>query len=841
MAARRLTLAIAFLPCLVFAAPKVTSPKQFFGHDVGDDYYLSDYKQFSDYWHLLDKESNRMIVKNIGKSAEGRDELMAIVSSPGNLRRLEHYREISQKLCLADGIPDDVAKKLASEGKAVVWIDGGLHANEVLGAQQLIQTCYYMVSQDDKETRRILDNVIILFVHANPDGMDLCSDWYMQETDPKKRNLRIPRLFQKYIGHDNNRDFYAVTQPETKNMCQVMYHEWFPQIVYNHHQTGPSGTVMFAPPFRDPFNHNVDPLVMSGIDFVASAMMQRFLSLDMPGVTTKTGSPYSAWWNGGLRTTAYFHNMVGILTETIGNPTPTRIPFVASRRVPQGNLYYPIEPQEWHFKQSIDYSLQANLAILDLASRYKEKFLYDVYRMGRRQIELGSKDSWTDRPTRAAAAEALEDLRKPELRNPRGYVISLDQPDFGTACDFADTLMANGVVVEKLSKDQTIGGKAYRAGSLFVRCNQAFRPHVLDMFEPQDHPNDIPAPGAPPIPPYDSAGYTLAFQMGVKFDRILDGFGEVATTPYPGSLDFIHFQNADGNGPLNGMSNDSYAAVAESLKGGKPYYMTLKPSPTFSPSSGEVAKLTRTPRIGLWDRYGGSMESGWTRWVLEQFKFPYKLVYVPDLDAGDLHSKFDVLVFVDGAIPAQMRARSDASHEGIPEQYWNMLGNMNEKSLANLKAFLNDGGSVVTIGSSTNLAKLLDLPIESALREDGKPLPSTKFYIPGSILNVHVDDSQPVAFGMEDRADVMFDSSPAFKITGAGVTPVAWYDSATPLRSGWAWGQKYLKDAVAIATADVGKGKLYLFGPEILYRGQSRGTFKLFFNALLLSAAEPVK
>ncbi|HJP82642.1 MAG TPA: M14 metallopeptidase family protein, partial [Fimbriimonadaceae bacterium] len=377
------------LPFLAVAQGKVTSPKQFFGHDVGDDYYLSNYQQFSEYWAKLDKESDRITVRSIGKTAEGRDQLMAIVTSPENQRKLDRYRDIAKRLALAKDLSDADAQKLSMEGKAVVWIDGGLHASEVLGAQQLIESCYQMVARDDPEAKRIRDDVIILFVHANPDGMELCSNWYMQESDPTKRNLRIPRLYQKYIGHDNNRDFYAVTQPETANMCRIMYREWFPQIMYNHHQTGPAGTVMFAPPFRDPFNHNIDPLVMSGIDFVASAMMQRFLSLDMPGVTTKTGSNYSAWWNGGLRTTAYFHNMVGILTETIGNPTPSRIPFLASRRTPQGNLLYPIEPQEWHFRQSIEYSVQANLAVLDLASRFREKFLYDIYRMGRRQIERG--------------------------------------------------------------------------------------------------------------------------------------------------------------------------------------------------------------------------------------------------------------------------------------------------------------------------------------------------------------------------------------------------------------------------------------------------------------------
>ncbi|MBN9503040.1 MAG: hypothetical protein BGO01_10950 [Armatimonadetes bacterium 55-13] len=832
MVARRYSLAIGLLPALLFAAPNVTSPKKFFGHEVGDDYYLSNYTQFSDYWRLLDKESDRMSVQSIGKTAEGRDQLMAIVSSPANLKKLKRYQEIAKKLCIAEGLTDDEAKKLALEGKTVVWIDGGLHASEVLGAQQLIETCYQMVSKDDPETKRILDNVIILFVHANPDGMELCSNWYMQEPNPKDRNLRIPRLYQKYIGHDNNRDFYSVTQSETKNMCKIMYRDWFPQIMYNHHQTGPAGTVMFAPPFRDPFNHNIDPLVMSGIDFVASAMMQRFLSLDMPGVTTKNGAPYSAWWNGGLRTTAYFHNMIGILTETIGNPTPSRIPFVASKRTPDGSLYYPIEPQEWHFRQSVEYSVQANMAVLDLASRYREKFLYDIYRMGKRQIDEGSRDSWTDYPRRTESARSLADLRKPELRNPRAFIVPKDQADFLTGCWFANTLIENGVRVLEAKSPFNQGGKTYPAGTLVVPCDQAFRPHVLDMFEPQDHPDDIPAPGAAPIPPYDSAGYTLAFQMGVRFDRVFDpvkgDFKELASTlstePSP-----------TGPAQVSGKANSDYTRVMTHLVEGKPVYRTSSEFSLGQKPSGDSIEL-QTPRIGLWDRYGGSMESGWTRWILEQFGFPYKIVFPQELDAGNLNSKFDVLIFVDGAISSQLRSGRTPSTEGIPEQYRSWLGSVSEDTIPRLKEFLNNGGSIVTIGSSTSLAKHLGLPVESHLMEDGKPIPRTKYYVPGSILKVKVDNTQPIALGMDGYADVMFDNSPVFKITSPGVVkPIAWFDTETPLRSGWAWGQKYLKDGVAIAEAPVGKGKLYLFGPEVLYRGQSHGTFKFVFNAILLS------
>src|SRR5918999_4446836 len=243
---------------------RLTSPQHHFGHEIGADYVLPDYIQFMAYWQKLAVESDRMVLDTIGLTAEGRPQLMAIVTSPANHQRLERYKEIARRLALTEGVSDAEAKQLAAEGKAVVWIDGGLHATEVLGAQQLTETVWQLVSGTDPETMRFLDDVIVLAVHANPDGMELVSDWYMRNPEPTRRSTSgIPRLYQKYIGHDNNRDFYMVTQPESTNMARVMFHEWFPQIMYNHHQTGPSGTVLFAPPFRDPFNYFYDPLVVT--------------------------------------------------------------------------------------------------------------------------------------------------------------------------------------------------------------------------------------------------------------------------------------------------------------------------------------------------------------------------------------------------------------------------------------------------------------------------------------------------------------------------------------------------------------------------------------------------
>ncbi|HEX9166113.1 MAG TPA: M14 metallopeptidase family protein, partial [Gemmatimonadales bacterium] len=385
--ARRVAVGL-LLACPPLAAQtRLTTPQEALGFKVGDDYRLATYTQLTSWWRQLDAQSDRMTLVSIGKTAEGRDQWMAIITSPANHARLARLKEISARLARAEGLTDEQARALAKEGKAVVWIDGGLHATEVLGSHQLMEHVWQMVSRNDEETLRLLDDVVQLVVHANPDGMELVSGWYMRQADETRRSTGgIPRLYQKYVGHDNNRDFYLNAQAESENMSRALYREWYPQIMYNHHQTGPAGTVMFAPPFRDPHNHNLDPLLVNGISLVGAAMHGRFAAEGKPGTTMREGAGYQTWWNGGLRTAAYFHNIVGILTETIGNPTPMEIPFIPARQVSTGDLPFPITPQRWHFRQSIEYSITANRAILDLASRYRETWLYNIYLMGKNSI-----------------------------------------------------------------------------------------------------------------------------------------------------------------------------------------------------------------------------------------------------------------------------------------------------------------------------------------------------------------------------------------------------------------------------------------------------------------------
>ena len=912
------------------AAQSTTTPKAFFGHDIGEDYWLPTYTQFTGYWQRIARESPRAKLDTIGLTAEGRPQLSMIVSSPQNIRSLERYRSMSKQLANAE-IDEATARRFAAEGKAVVWVDGGLHASEVLGASQLIETSYQMISGTDAETMRILNDVIIVFVHANPDGMELIANAYNSEPDNARKSTSIPVLYQKYVGHDNNRDFYIANQNESINMNRWMYLTWYPQIMYNHHQTGPAGAVMFSPPFRDPANYFFHESIMSGIDMVGTAIHARMELEHKPGVVSRSMSSYSTWWNGGLRTMAYFHNMIGILTETIGNPTPQTIPFIPSRLLRYSDYPYPLEPfQEWHFRQSVDYSVTSNKAIFDLASRNRDAVLWNMYRMGRDMIQRGNEDSWVVTPTRLADAEEkigagrggrgagpldafgaadfggrgatgptkeayLANFRDPADRLPRGYVLPSTQPDFLTAEKFLVALQKAGITVHRATGPFSAGGKQYPAGSYVVKTAQAFRAHVLDMFEPQDHPNDFAYPGAPPTRPYDNAGWTLAMQMGVKFDRILDGFDgpfrrldPLADRIKP---DAKTVATAGAGWVMSPKVNDSFHAIARLWAAGADVYRLDRPAmvggvsyaagsfyvqanarstPVVQKSAADLgltfassADLTATSsllpaaRIGLWDRYGGSMPSGHMRWLLEQYEMPFKLVFPAELDAGNLRTKFDVLIFPENSIPAPAGAGGRGGRGGggggrggrggaatVAPEFQHMVGDVSPQTIARLKEFVDQGGRLIAIGaSSINAAQQFGFPVTSHMVERSPtsstptPLPSDKFYVPGSLLEVRYDTATLATRGQDARGIVFYNNSPVLRLgpdaAAKGVKPIAWFDTPNPLKSGWAWGQNYLEGGVAMAEGKYGQGMVLMFGPEITFRAQPAATFKLLFNSIV--------
>lgn len=922
-AMNRLALAASAL-ALAMGAPMARAdtptPDQILHHHMGEDAYVPSYDETVRYWQTLAKASDRIRLIDIGATTEKRRHIMAAVSSPENLAKLDDYRRISQQLGTATGIDEAAARAMAAQGKAVVWIDGGLHAAEVEAQTALIQQVYDMVSGEDAEARHIRDNVIILFAPDNPDGQQFVADWYMRFADPARREANLttlPRLYHPYAGHDNNRDFFMGEMVESRNIADILYRGWRPQIIFNQHQTGPAGTVLFLPPFRDPFNYHYEPLIITQLAEVGATLQSRLLAENKPGATSRSGAHYDTWYNGSLRTSTYFHNAIGILAEIIGSPRPEAIPFVPERQVPGNDLTAPVTPQLWHMQQSIDYSVSLARGLLTYAANNREKMLFDRWRMGANAIAKGSSDQWTVSPDRIAqvhaAAAAAGDkprqtrtnaskelpghyytdvLHAPEARDPRAFIVPVAQHDFPTTARFLTALHNFGVEIERASAPFTAAGQPWPAGTYIVPAAQAYRAHVLDMFEPQHYPDNYAYPGGPPVAPADASGYTPAFEMGVTFARSLDAVtaqsvpvkgdilpdtGAIAGQGRAGWL-ISHAQN-NSFMLLNRLGKAGVSAYeladATQVAGGNAEHGAIwvpgsaRAAPIIAQAvatQGIVAQAVdqaptgprlalKRPRVGVVDLYGGLMPTGWLRWIFDNNALDYQIVYPQQLDKGRLARDFDVVILPDAAIADARSGGKDGMFRGrfenaqprpedIPAQYRASLGLISaEKTLPALRDFVDAGGRLVAMGSSSSgVAAALNLPVDDPLyaEKDGRKQPPDRrdFYVPGALLAAKPDTAQPIAWGLPDELAMFFDASPVFRLR-AGATagvPLS-FAAGNLLKSGWAIHPERLAGAAAVVDVPRGKGDVVLIGPEVILRGQTQAAYKILFNAISQAGA----
>ncbi len=517
-ATRLVPIALIALPlALASQQPPVPAPRDILGFTPGDDYQIADYSQMLDYFRRLDAASDRVRVEVVGKTTEGRDLIVAVITAPENFAKLDRYRDLARKLAVARGLSDADARALAKEGRAIVWIDSGLHALETAHAQHAFLLAYKMATDESDEVRRIRNDVILVQMPSvEPDGLDTVAYWYRKTVHTPYQDSPMPWLFGKYISYDNNRDYFMQTQAETQVVSRLLYFDWLPQIVYNHHQ-GFYPARIFVPPFPDPFNPNIDAGILRGIELVGAAMQHRFEQEGKDGVLSRYG--FSSWYNGSLRTTTYFHNMIGILSETT-HDTPSPF-FYDPLGLPAefGNGWSTREPstsypRPWkggwiHFRDAVDYMLTGSMAVLDVASKYREDLLYRVYQVASHQIELGKTEA------------------------PAAYVIPPGQHDPPAVAKFIEVLLRGGVEVQRADAAFTAEGKTFPAGSYVISLAQAYRPFVKDLLEPQRYPDVRSYPGGPPVPPYDNAGWTLSYQMGVHAVPIAAPFS-ASLTPLNG-------------------------------------------------------------------------------------------------------------------------------------------------------------------------------------------------------------------------------------------------------------------------------------------------------------------
>ena len=857
---------IALLPTLP-AVAQVPTPSDIFGFEPGDDYKLASYDQLLQFYRELDAASPRVQLQEIGASVLGRPLLLLLISSEANMNQLDRWQRISTELAQAR-IDEDTARRYADEGKAIVWIDGGLHATEVAPSQMLPNLAYHMVTDEGEETRAIRDNVILLMMPSmNPDGLEVVRNWYERNLETPFETTRPPELYHHYVGHDNNRDWFMNNMPETAAVSKVLYEQWFPQIVYNHHQTGPSWARIFLPPFADPVNPNIHPGVTTGVNLVGSAMSNRFAMKQMPGAVSDM--IYSMWWNGGMRTVPYFHNMIGILTETshaTASPRyydPDKLPAqVGNPRRGQSaptsgvDVFYPYPwlGGESRFSDPVRYTFTASMAVLDIASDLKSRWLYGIYSMGRDAIAAVEKDRFA-------------------------YVIPTQQWDRGEARNLVEILMRGGVDVQRATENFSVGERDYAADSFIIYGNQAFRNYAIDLLEAQSYPDRRRTPDGPPDPPYDIAGWTLPMQMGVEVVRIdeafvassqtLPAYPEITAGQVTGNARFGYVFSPQSNASIHALNRltragervsragQSFAAGGEDYPAGSfiveirnqesrdrvnEIAQTMGLDFTGLSNSPNITLETQRPvRVGLYKSWVANMDEGWTRWLLENYEFDLETLTDNDVRNSEL-ARFDAILLPSQSANELLNGHTPGT---MPEEY---VGGIGLAGALQLKRFAEAGGTLVVLDEASDFAiQQFGLPVENTVADTT----DRQFFIPGSLIRATVDTAHPLAAGVQEELATSFVNSRAFGTvsiprTREGgeertaespeqpVETIVSYAAEEILMSGWALGEEeYIAEKAAMIKVRMGEGSIILFGFKPQFRGQPRASYKLLFNALL--------
>ena len=833
--------ALVFLLSVPILSAQVTSPEQFLGFKVGADKKLADMSQIVEYFDMLDEQSDRILVQEVGKTTEGNPFIVAIITSANNQKDLAKYRRYQQLLADPRQISDDEAGKIIAEGKAVVMVNCSLHASEIGASQMSMEMAYDLATKNDTTTKEILDNVILLLTPMhNPDGIQMVADWYKKNVGTKFEGGRMPWLYHKYVGHDNNRDWYMFTQVESRLTLKV-HNAWHPQVIVDMHQMGSRGARLFVPPYVDPYEPNVDPILRQEVAMMGTFIATELTAQGKAGVAHSTG--FDAWTPA--RAYHHYHGGIRILTEaaSVRGATPITLRFEdlsASVKEPSVKMPLPWKGGAWKLRDIVEYDYAAVKAALTNAARLRENWLRNFYTIHKKAV------------TR----------REP----PYAFIVPVKQRDLSSAVKMLKVLKLGAVEIHRASDSFDVEGHAYPAGSFIVYMAQPYGGFAKTLLEKQVYPEIRETPGGPLKTPYDVVGHTLSLLMGVdvvqadkpfqvdavlvekikkpkgKFEAVESAYGYAwghATNDDIVALNrlaakghslFWAAENFEANGKnysegtmivknRNGLLDDIQSIVQELWV----HFDGLWAEPKVK------TYALKEPCVGLYKSWTASMDEGWTRWVLEQYEFPFKSLFDKEIRKGNLNDVFDVIIIPDLREDAVVNGMSDTD---VPPEY---AGGIGEVGIKNLNAFVKNGGTVITLNGGADFAiKNLHLAVENSV--DG--LDRKDFFIPGSILKALNDTSHPVAYGYERGAALFFRRSPAF-VAHEGSSVVK-YPTET-LLSGWATGDKHLINKSAIVDMPYGKGKVILIGFPVVYRGQSHATFRYLFNAIYYGPAKLVE
>jgi hypothetical protein len=848
---------------LTLSAAAQTPPEKFLGFKVGADRSLADYGQITAYLQKLGQESPRLKVFTIGESTLKKPMIMAVITSEGNMKRLERYREIARRLRDPRTLPAEEARKLAREGKAILLITCNIHATEIASAQMSMELAFKLVTGDTPfDAEKVLEDVIVLLVPSiNPDGEQMVVDWYRKHVGTPYEGGPMPWLYHHYAGHDDNRDFFMLNLPETRAVTKVLYQDWFPQVHIDEHQMGSTGARLFIPPFMNPPTPTVQPLMWQSVSLCGAEMGYDLQKTGFRGV--EHGRSYTGWWIGACDDTSWLHNVVGLLSEMASVRVATPV-YVEPNEIPQS--YYQsgmdfIDPWRggwWRQRDIVDYELTLSMSLVKTLFLHKEDFLLNFYRMYANSVE------------------------KTEKNQPYAYVIPPVQHDYPTTLKMIEIMMLGGIEVHQARQEFIAGGKVYPAGSFVVLLGQPYKPYAWALLERQKYPDLRQYPGGPPIPPYDNAGWTLPLQMGVTCDEVKAPFSTpldeleppLRPQPVPPIPEADYFV-------LDCRENDAYAAVfalfkekadirrstetinlpgLEAAAGsfivknspevrkalpGLLEKWTLKPAALADLSAVPSAAI-RAPRIGLYQSWRGNMDEGWTRYVFDSLGVPYTTMHNDAFKPGrksksktvDLRAAYDVIIFADESAdiiktgkpsPASERARFFTSN--YPPEY---EGGIEKEGVDALKAFVEAGGIVVTLNGACELGmKDLGAPARNLVER----VERTKFFCPTSILRIEVDPRTPIGYGMPEEAAAVFSDSP---VLATWIPTAEWdrrvvaaYPDADVLLSGWLLGEDVIARRAAVVDTQHKKGRIILIGIPCQSRAQSHGTYKFLLNALL--------
>ncbi|HEX3129725.1 MAG TPA: M14 metallopeptidase family protein [Thermoanaerobaculia bacterium] len=856
MRPRNLLPALVLCLALPLHAADIPSPESFLGHQAGADRKLAPWPKVVEYLRLVDAASDRVSIESAGTSTLGNDMPVVVLTSEANQRNLDRYREIARRLADPAGLSEDEARALIAEGKTIALVTCSIHSTEVGSTQMAMEFVHDVATSKDPAMLSWLDDAILLLMPSiNPDGQVLVVDWYNKYLGTPYEGGPMPWLYHHYVGHDDNRDYYMLTQKETRAVSEVLYHRWNPQIFLDEHQMGETGPRMFVPPQADPLAPEVHSLIFRTADVLGTGMSMRLEEAGKLGVGSNM--IFDSYWPGGTRNTAWWKNITGLLTEVASAnvATPVHIEPGELRGGVKGlpeydrrsNFPSPWPGGWWRLRDIVEYELVATRSFLESAALYRESLLHNVYRMAKEATEAGRSGP------------------------PYAWVIPEGQRDPVASALLVELLLRHGVKIERAASPVTLGRQVYPAGSYVIPAAQPYRAFLLTMLRPQRYPEVIPYEGGPIMAPYDVTSWSLPIAMGVEVTESetpvegLPGLTSIDQPVWPGG----GVTPSAGGWVISHAADSAFTALNRLTGSGKTVYWLDRPDGDFYLPAGSIAadELTRLSkelhvpvrsldqapkgpafrvkpvRVGLYKPWVASMDEGWTRFLLERYGFRYENLSNEQMKTSAYRGKVDVIL-----LPAVGKDILDRGEPASPEarRYWQPLpppyaGGLGPDGGDRLKKWVEEGGTLVAMDESSEyVIDLLSLPVTNVLAR----VSSEEFNCPGSMLRIRMDPSHPLSHGLQTEEAAYFAESPAFQTspTDARIERrvVASYpeDARDILVSGYLKGGELLEKRAAVVDFKVGKGRVVLIGFRPQHRAQPHRTFKLLWNALYLAGLE---